>query len=236
MNNNVLAITKLHLQNLNNAYLITAIATAAFSSQYVINIIVTMAGDDISGNHGLSGGWALWLLIVLAAIIVPTRHFSRIVNIGGKREHYFWGSLFTYAALACFVSLIGIVFYYALDIALVKNSGNLGDTISVPEIFGWSAHGPIVAFFQQFAFLFLLATFTHTLAAAQGKWYGWTANIALIAIISVFTPITPLRNAEVWFFNLILFHPTALLQIAVCLFLALAIYFLSKPILARKTV
>jgi len=236
MNKSVLAITRLNLQNLNSAYLITAIATIAFSSQYVINVLVTMAGDDISGNLGLGNGWALWLLVVLAAIFIPTRHFSRIINLGGKREHYFWGSLLTYAVLACHVSLLGMVFYYALDIALIRNAGNLGDIASIPEVFGWSTHGPIVAFFQQSAFLFLLATFTHTLAAAQGKWYGWAANIAIIAIISVFTPITPLRNAEVWFFNLILFHPTALLQIAACLLLALAVYLLSKPILARKVV
>jgi len=39
-------------------------------------------------------------------------------------------------------------------------------------VFGWFENGMIVAFFQQFPFRILLASFTHTLTAMQDKWYG----------------------------------------------------------------
>ena len=73
-------------------------------------------------------------------------------------------------------------------------------------------------------------------AAAQDKWYGWVADILIIAIISVFTPIAPLRAALVRFFNLIIFHSNAFIQIAACLILALVVYSLNKLLLARKAI
>ena len=111
-----------------------------------------------------------------------------------------------------------------------------GGTMDVLYWFGWLNNGVVVAFFRQFAFLFLFASAIHTLAAAQDKWYGWAADILIVAIISVFTPIAPLRASLVWFFNLIIFNSNAFLQIAACLILAIAIYSLNKLILARKTI
>jgi hypothetical protein len=109
-------------------------------------------------------------------------------------------------------------------------------TLDVSYWFGWHNNGVIVAFLRQFAFLFLLATFVHTLTAIQDKLYGWVTDVLIVAIISVFTTIAPLRASLVWFLNLIIFHPNAFLQIAACLILATAIYSLNKLILARKAI
>ncbi|MCL2150567.1 MAG: hypothetical protein FWH51_06570 [Dehalococcoidia bacterium] len=228
-------VAKLNLKNLNAIYIATTLTAAAFMSQYLLNAIMAARGEDLGEQIGLSAGWALWLLILLAAIFIATRNLPRIVNLGGKREDYFWGSLVTYAVLACAISLVGVIICYVIDRPMVE-AGRYGDILSVPGVFGWDAHGPIVAFLQQTAFLFLCASFAHTLTMIQGKWYGWTANVALIAVISVFTPIAPLRQAEAWFFNLVLFHPNALLQIVACVVLALTIYLLSKPTLVRRDI
>jgi hypothetical protein len=109
-------------------------------------------------------------------------------------------------------------------------------TLDVLYWFGWLNNGVVVAFFQQFAFLFLFAIFVHTLVAVQDKWYGWVADVLIVAIISVFMLIAPLRVSLVWFLNLIIFNSNTFLQIAVCLVLATAIYSLNKLIFVRKAI
>jgi hypothetical protein len=205
-------------------------------------MLVQMISNSIliNNNMEISVGNYLWLLLVMAAIFIPAKNFRRIINLGGKRGNFFWGSLVTYAILACAVSLVNVVFNYGFD-RLFEASPNFdrsyfGGVINLTEVFGWTRYGAVVAFLQQFAFLFLFAVFVHTLTASQDKWYGWAADVASVAIISVFTPIAPLRAALVWFFRAILFHPNALFQIIFCLVLAAAIYSLNRPIFSRKAI
>ncbi|MCI1983885.1 MAG: hypothetical protein LKJ47_03825 [Bifidobacteriaceae bacterium] len=99
--------------------------------------------------------------------------------------------------------------------------------------FGFYRYGPLVAFMQLFVFLLLVEAFAHTLTMARTAWYGWVADVALIAIISVFTPIAPLRAAEMWLFHLIIFG-NVFAQIGSSLVLAAGLYELSWPILNRK--
>jgi hypothetical protein len=93
----------------------------------------------------------------------------------------------------------------------------------------------VVAFFQQFAWLFLVALAVHTVAFLQGTWLGAGVILALAAIISVFTPIAPLRRLEVEFFRLTIFHSQALIQIAACLALAGLLYLANRPALASRS-
>jgi len=230
----IFKIAKLNLKNLDAPYLVTGITAFLMVVQTIIDMLI------INNNSEISIGCYLWLLPVMAAIFIPAKNFPRIINLGGKRENYFWGSLMTYAILACVVSLVNVLFHYAID-PLIETSGNfdasfLGGIANLIEVYGWNRYGPVVAFLQQFAFLFLFSVFVHTLTAAQGKWYGWAADALIIGIIAVFTPIKPLRDAEAWFFNLIIFHPNVLLQIAACMVLAMGIYMLNKPIFSRKAI
>jgi hypothetical protein len=227
-------IAKLNLKNIDVPYLVTGITALLMVVQIIIDMLI------INNNSEISIGCYLWLLPVMAAIFIPAKNFPRIINLGGKRDNFFWGSLMTYAILACVISLVNVLFNYAID-PLIEMSGNfdasfLGGIANLIEVYGWTRYGPVVAFLQQFAFLFLFSVFVHTLTAAQGKWYGWAADVLIVAIIAVFTPIKPLRDAEAWFFNLILFHPNALLQIAACMILSTGIYMLNKPIFSRKAI
>ena len=230
----VWAIAKLNLKNIRVAYIITAAVIVGMSSNYIVDIIMTMNGVDMSGNESVSIAWVLWLLPAFASILLPSRNFKRTMNLGGKRDNFFWGSLEVYAILAAVASLVGVIFNNTADAAYV-NGRVYASIFTAPAVFGWADYGVFAEFFQQFAFLFLFAAFVHTLTAIQDKWFGWATDVLIIAIISVFTPIAPLRAALAWFFRAILFS-RPLMQIPVCMILALAIYSLNKVIFARKAI
>ena len=229
------AVTRLNLKTINGAYIALIAGIACMASNYIIYVVQEMKGFDLTGNAGVSVGWAVWALPIAAAIIISAVNFRRIMSLGGNRKAYFKGSLVTYIIICAAASLLGVIIYYAVDIPFVA-TGLYGGMISVPEVFGWHVHGPVVFFLQQFAFLLLTAFFTHTFCAIQGTWYGWVVNAAFIAGIPVFSAIEPLRNILIGYFSLIFFQPNALLQILCCLVIGFAFYWLSKPIYARKPI
>jgi len=254
MYKNTWALAKTNLRHLQVPYVLVGILTAAVAIQTLVMVILALNGVNVSTQSQISFGNILWLIPLLAGIFIPARNFRRIMNLGGKRKNFFWGSLMAYGVLATVVSLANTVIFYVIDRPIINaeyfhpffpfpaeyfilgEPGHIGGIANLIDVFGWIHNGPLFAFLQQFALLFLIATFAHTLTAMQDRWYGWVTNVAIIAIISVFTPIALLRGALVWFFNLIIFHNAAVLQIVACLVLAMAIYMINKPILARKAI
>jgi len=231
MGKRVLVITKVNLINTKVSYYITGI-TALFM---LIQTLVIILLVPISDNVDLSIGNFLFTLPILAAIFIPARNFRRIVNLGAKRNDFLLGSLLNYIIFAAFISLANLLTHYTIDFLLVER-GHHSSILNLIWVFGWTENGAIIAFIQQFAFLFLVSSFIHTLTSIQDKWYGWVTDIVLIAIISVFTPIAPLRSALAWFFNLIITHSNSSLQIAACILLSLALFALNKPIYSRKVI
>jgi hypothetical protein len=250
MSKQIGTIAKLNLKNIRTPYFVTGIVTATMFVQTIVYAII-MANGGTSSQASPSFGNYFWLLIVMAAIFIPAKHFKKTVNLGGKRDGFFWGSLGTYAVLAGVVSLATATVHYTFDRALIS-TGNFASTeaflqdfsfienhyviFEVLEIFGWTARGPIFAVIQQFAFLLLLAVVVHTLTAIQDKWYGWVTDAVIAAILATFIPIPVLRPALLWFFEMILVHSNAAVQITVCLALSAVIYSLNKPIFARKVI
>ena len=235
MNKSILVINKLNLKNIRAAYIAAIAGVAALGSSYISYFIMASRGEDLSGNENVGMAWALWALPVAAAIIIPSRHFRRILSLGGKRDNFFKGSLMTYIVISGAAALIGTVLdYFEYNIA---SNAMLVDVIFTPlTVFGWAAHGPVIGFLQQFAFLFLTAAFTHTFVAAQGKWYGWASFAGALVGLCVFIPIEPLRNILIGYAFLVLFNPNAFLQIVACVLIGLGFYWLNKPIFARKTI
>ncbi|MCL2558777.1 MAG: hypothetical protein FWE09_09895 [Treponema sp.] len=203
-------------------------------------IAISRWDTELSGDLMIATGGASFVLIVMAAIFIPAVNFRRICNLGGNRRSFFWGSLVAYVILACAASLADTAEYLGVNAFLnFVDSLDIGFSIVALHVragFGWTQNEIVLAFFRQAAYMFLLAAFVHALAAAQGKWYGWAANIGLVAIYAVFTAIAPLQVALDWFFTLIMYHPSALAQISSCVVLGLALYALSRPILARKAI
>ena len=234
MNKSISTIVKLNLKNITAAYIALIAGIGANASNYISYIIMFNNGEDLSGNENIGVGWAAWALPVAAAIIIPSRHFRRIVSLGGKRNNFFTGSLITYVILSAAASLIGTVIYF-IESRYIAGSVIIEKIIGVPDAFGWSGHAIAVIFLQQFAFLFLTCAFVHAFVSAQGKWYGWASFVAALVVLCVFLPIEPLRNIVIAYAFIILYNPNVLLQIAACLAIGLGFYWLNKPIYARKT-
>ena len=237
MKSKALVIAKTNFRNIKLAYILSAIVIGGVLIQDIVFMILALFGVYPNGpdNMTVSLGNYLFLSIILGAIFIPSLNFRKMMNLGGKRTDFFKGCVINYAILAAIASLVSMILFFTYDKYMISEFYH-GGTLDVLYWFGWLNNGVVVAFFRQFAFLFLLATITHTLTAAQDKWYGWLADVLIIAIISVFTPIAPMRAVLIGFFNLVIFTPNAFLQIAACLILAILVYSLNKPILARKTI
>ena len=251
MGKKVWAVAKINLKNIKSPYFTTGLVFGVIFVQSIVYTIIAFAKDTAGEQLQISGGCYFWLLIIMAAIFIPSKNFRRIIHLGGKREDFFWGSLTCHAVLAGAVAVANTVFYHTYERFLVNTSyyadfeafvqnpaimDNHYINVNVIDVFGWSGNGVILSILQQFAFLFLLAAVIHTLTAMQDKWYGWVADAAIAAILAVFIPIAPLRGALVWFFGLIIFQPNAFLQITACLILAMLTYSLNKSLFARKAI
>jgi hypothetical protein len=162
----------------------------------------------------------LYILPLLMAILIPSRNFSKLIHLGGKRADFFKSAILTYLLVSSVIALLAII----LEVSVGKINGDVNWLLSLLEVFGFMEHGIIVAFFQMSAFLLLFCCVLHTLTLAQGHWYGWLTDILIVAIISIFTPIAPLRGALVWFFNIIIFHHFAIVQILSCVVLSAVVY------------
>jgi hypothetical protein len=237
MINKPLIVAKTNFRNIKDLYLVTAIVVGSLLIQDIVFIILHQTGifSQAEGNMTVSLGNMSFLLLILAAICIPVTNFRKMMNLGAKRADFFKGCLINHLVIAAIISLVSIAFFFTYDKYVVSIIYN-GGTLDVVHWFGWLQNGVVVAYIRQFAFLFLLASVLHTLAAAQDKWYGWLVDLVIVAIIAVFIPIAPLRAALVWFFNLIIFHPNAFVQTAVCLGLGFVVYALNAFIFARKAI
>jgi hypothetical protein len=210
-------------------YLITGITVLLG----LADLILAMA-LRIPGNESVAIGNYLYLLPLCMAIFVPARNFSRLMHLGGTRMDFFKGALLTYTAAAAITGLLSLVTHLTVDKWMVSR-GLYAGIQDLLDVYGFMARGPAAAFFQMTAFLLLTASAAHTLTLIQGRWYGWVVDTLIVAIISVFTPIAPLRAALVWFFNMIIFHDIAAVQILSCMILGTAIYCASLiPIKSRQ--
>jgi len=231
-----LTITKLNLRNCKAAWIVTAILLITMFAQMMVSMILAKNGVlDVTNSTEPGIGNFLYALPFFATILISVRNFRRVINLGGRRSDFFWGSLCTYVLLAAGVSLANMLIYYAFEQPIFR-TGNVAAILNLLDVWGWVSHGALVAFFQQFAFLFLVMVFFHTLASLHEWWIGWAIDALIIAVISVFTPIEPLRHSEYTFFRAIIFQPNAFLQILTCVVLGAVIYALNKPILSHRKI
>lgn len=215
--NTALRMAKISLRQMKVAYFIVGLVLLLV----IVNDIVLLAILGPEDNGSIAVGDYLYLLPLLMAVLIPALHFPKLMHLGGKSMDFFKAAATTYLLITVAVTLVSIVLRLTLyPLMLTK----MPAVISLLDVFGFWARGPVVAFFQMSAFLMLFCCVLHTLTLIQGRWYGWLADVLLIAIISVFAPIAPLRAALGWFFNMIIFHDIAIVQIASCVLLGAAIY------------
>ena len=115
-----------------------------------------------------------------------------------NKKTFFYACALNYAVYAAVISFIATVERFTADTLL----GNGYNVYGIIDAFGWDGNFA-AAYFSQFGFLLLVQAVVHTLAFMQNNAYGWVADILIVVIISVFTPVRALRQAEVFFFNLV---------------------------------
>jgi hypothetical protein len=223
-----LNIAKINLKESKAAYLTTAIilimtTISTFISGFDFSVGITTSTAS-GGTISVAFGDYFYLLLILMSILIPAKHFSKLMHLGGTRANFFQSCIMSYLPVITVVSLIVTAMQFLLYPYLTEHGILM---LCTAEVFGFAAHGAIICFFQTFAFLTLLCCTLHTLTLIQGYWYGYAIDIIIIAIISVFTPIAPLRAALVWFFNLIIFGENVTLQILSCLLIGAVVYSLS---------
>ncbi len=203
-------VAKVNFRNIKSAYLVTGICLLLTIVDFIIDIAFNTSDFNITPSN------YLYLLCVLAPILIASGNYGKFMNIGVKKKVYLWGCALNYIVISAFVSLICAAGYFFSKTAGIS-------VISLVEIFGWNAN-IFTAFFSSFAFLLLAQMIIHTLTFMQTKWYGWAADLLIAALIGVFIPIPVLRQAWLFFFNLIIFFKPAIVQTAICLILAAAVY------------
>lgn len=210
-----LGVMKINLRLTRTAYLIFGIVFIVGLSDPILSLAMPDPDD-----YSLAVGTYIYLLPLLLAVFIPAQNFSKLMNLGGKRMDFFYGSLLTYLLITAVVTLLSVILFFILDPIMRANTG----LMNLLDIFSFMSNGAVVAFLQMFAFLSLCCCVFHTLTLIQGHWYGFVVDVIIIAVISVFTPIATLRAALVWFFNMIIFHDIAIVQIVFCLVLSVGIY------------
>ncbi len=206
------------------------VALLSFASSFIQSLIRYLIGIPDGGQT--SEGNSFIIVIILAAILIPSVNFYKLMHLNGKKTDFFWASIINYAVFAAAIALVNVILYYTID-KILKTAATIYDII---DVFGWSNNGILFTFFRQFAFYLLLCVVLHTLTAVQTFLWGWVIDVVIVAIISVFTPISPLRQLLVDFFNVVIFYPNPVVHIVVCLSLAAGIYSLNIPILSRKKI
>lgn len=196
------------------AYLVAGICVLAGIVDIFLDRILN------TGDVSLSVYNYLYLVCLLAPILIASVNYTKFMNLGVKKRTYLWGSGLNYIVFAAIVSFVGVLETYTIDRLLGSADSPVYGLVSV---FGWDSN-ILTAFFCPFAFLLFAQAVIHTLTFMQTKWYGWAADALLVVIISVFTPIPALRQVEVWFFNLIIFTRPAIIQVTICLLLAVTVY------------
>lgn len=227
MKNNIKTIwsvVKINFRQLGPAYIVTA----AFVAVGIYNLMASLTG--MTDNYYVDMANYLYVLAVMAPIIIASRNFKRIMRLNGNKKAFYWGALLNYGIIAAAISLIVIIFF-VLTKAVFGSRLIINNLV---DIFGWWRHGAVIAFMQQFLFLLLAEVFIHTLTSIQTRWYGWAADGILLFILAIFIPVPELRNILTSFFNLIIFHSSAPVQMISCLALLAAGYLVYLPILRRK--
>ena len=224
-----LNMVKINLRQSQTVHIIMIIVLITGIFNYIMFLTINSKEEGASTT---AFGNLLYLTPLLMAIFVPAENFSKMINLGGKRKDFFKSSIILYVLVSAIVTILSILFYFTIDqIAIIEER-----LLDVLDVFGFMENGVIIAFFQMWAFLILVSCTAHTITLIQGRWYGWVVDVLIIAIISVFTPIAPLRATLVWFFNMIIFHDIAIVQIISCLVLSAIIYCLSLIPIKSKAI
>lgn len=192
--------------------------------------VALCATSSPSSAVALSNGNYVWLLAAMSPFFFVFHAYKKLGYLGMSKRSYFAGSLLAYGLLAALISLVNTLVCLLIDPLIRAQT-----VVNLMRLCGWMENGPIVAFFQQAAFLFCAMAFLHALLLSQGQALGFLMDGALLVILCVFLPIAPLRGLVAGFFSLVMMNGRAALHIPLCLLLSAGCFAVSLLALKRKT-
>ena len=119
MNKQSRAIAAINLKTIKAAYLTAVMLLIASAISNVINFIIM--SDQAGTGSDVSPLNALWFLPLMAAITIPASNFRKLINLGGKRNAFLWGSLLTYVVLAACTSLFVSLSHFTIEPILERH-------------------------------------------------------------------------------------------------------------------
>lgn len=194
-------------------------------------VVVVLATTSPDSTFAISRGNYTWIYLAMLPFFVVFGNFKKLLNLNANKKSYYLGAILTYAISALIISSVNTLIHLTID-----NLNTTQTVINLMELCGWWNNGIMVAFIQQFIFLFMSAIFLHVLLSMQPYWYGWLVDGIIIAILCIFIPIAPLRKLLVSFFQLIMFNSTAWLHIIVCILACLIFYLIGLAVIKRKSI
>lgn len=221
---------RLCLGNLTAAWAIMLVIFAVVTIPSVIQVLQAGPDEYFERSYLLSSGNAWYPLLIVAPVLVATRHITKVMHLNAAKEDFLAGAVLLYALLAASVSAANHAFHYSLD----QSWSQTFQVVNLAETFGWTSNGPLISFLQQFAFLLLLALGVHCLASMQRSWVGWSVGPLLIALCSASLVLEPLVSARTWVAGFLVFHPSAAVQVSSCLIAVAVLYGISLAALRRR--
>lgn len=226
------AVARLSLVNLTLAWAATAAFFAVVTIPSVIQIVQAGPDEYFEKSYLLSSGNACFLLLLVAPIVVAVGHQAKVMHLHAAKRDFLAGSMLLYVLLAAVVSAANLALYYTLDHSWAQTF----QVVNLAEVFGWTSNGVLMGFMRQFVFLAVFAAAVHTVASVQKIWVGWATDVVLIALFSASLVFEPLVIARGWLFNMLLFHPNALVQIGFCLLALAVLYGAALALLQRREI
>ena len=230
MNSKPWTVMRLCLVNLTAVWAIMLVAFAMVTIPSVIQVVQAGPDEYFEKSYLLSSGNAWYLLLIVAPVLVATRHVTKVMHLNAAKEVFLGGAVLLYALLAAGVSAANHAFHYSLD----QSWSQTFQVVNLAETFGWTSNGPLISLVQQFAYLLMVALGVHCLASVQKSWKGWSFDLLLVALFSASLVVDPLLSVRTWVVELLVLHSNAVVQVVSCLVAVVLLYAISLTVLRRQ--
>jgi hypothetical protein len=223
-------VTRLSLSNLTLAWAVTLAVLALVTIPSVIQIVQTGPDEYFENSYLLSSGNACYVLLLVTPAVVATGHLTKVMHLNATKESCLAGAVLLYALLAAGASAVNHAVYSTLD----QSWSQTFQVVNLATVFGWTGNGVVAGVSQQFAFLFLVAVAVHLLASLQRSWVGWSTDLLLIGLFSASLVVEPLVSGRTWLVDVLVLHPSALVQIGSCLVVVALLCGVALVVLRRR--
>ncbi|MCL2423868.1 MAG: hypothetical protein FWD11_08275, partial [Micrococcales bacterium] len=153
-------------------------ALGVFVGMFVVNYVLVLADAAPVITMEVDGvvtdkpalipalGTALWTVPVLAAILIPARHYVRTLNLGASRGDFYRGTVLTVVGLSLGAGVVAQALHYTLDAVV----GDRADVVGVNEAMGHYSRVPALGWLATAVAVLVMALIVQTVVLVQARW------------------------------------------------------------------